>query len=247
LVHQVAVDHAESRSAFLEAVRRSGAFDVRMADLATGDYLIDNEVLIERKSVGDFAASLIDGRLFPQVARLAQSRYRSLLLIEGPTPAVLPDVHRHSVEGALVSIAAMWRVPVQHASDAEQAVRLLRFLADQVRGPEHRLLRRFDRKPKRLASRRLFVLQGLPGVSPALADRLLRQFGSIEHIVTADISALTKVRGVGTRKASRIRELVTLISRTAAQSVAAALLVFFPAAAIESSGNVEPPLNVARR
>jgi hypothetical protein len=29
--------------------------------LATGDYLIDNKVLIERKSVADFAASLLDG------------------------------------------------------------------------------------------------------------------------------------------------------------------------------------------
>jgi DNA excision repair protein ERCC-4 len=183
LLHHVPVDHSEARSALLDAVRRSGAFDVRMVHLATGDYLIDNKVLIERKAAADFAASLADGRLFPQVARLAHSRYRSLLLIHGPTPAVIPDVHPHSVEGALVSIAAMWRVPVLHASDAEQAVRLLRFLADQVRGPQHRLLRRFDRKPKRLASRRLFLLQGLPGVGPALAGRLLRHFVSIERIV----------------------------------------------------------------
>jgi ERCC4-type nuclease len=209
LVHQIAVDHAESRSALLDAVRRSDAFDVRMVHLATGDYLIDNEVLIERKSVADFAASLVDGRLFPQVARLAHSRYRSLLLIDGPTAAVIPDIHPHSVEGALVSIAAMWRVPVLHASDPEQAVRLLRFLADQVRGPRQRLLRRFDHKPKRLASRRRFLLQGLPGVGPALADRLLCHFGSIERIVTADIAALTEVRGVGTKKAARIRELVS--------------------------------------
>jgi hypothetical protein len=37
-----------------------------------------------------------------------------------------------------------------------------------------------------LASRRLFLLQGLPGVGPALAHRLLGHFGSIERIVTAD-------------------------------------------------------------
>jgi Fanconi anemia group M protein len=209
LVHHVAVDHSETRSALLDAMCQSGAFDVRMVHLATGDYLIDNEVLIEHKSIADFAASLVDGRLFPQVARLAHSRYRSLLLIDGPTPAVIPDVHPHSVEGAIVSIAAMWRVPVLHASDPEHALRLLRFLADQARGHHHRLLRRFDRKPKRFASRRLFVLQGLPGVGPALADRLLRHFGSIERIVTADISTLTEVRGVGTKKAGRIRELVS--------------------------------------
>lgn len=209
LVHQLAVDYAESHSALLDAVRRSGAFEIRMTRLATGDYLLDNEVLLERKSIADFAASLVDGRLFPQVARLAHSRYRSLVLIEGPMPAVIPDVHPHALEGALVSITAMWRVPVLHASDSEQAARLLQCLADQVRGSQERILRRFDRKPRRLASRRLFLLQGLPGVGPALARRLLCHFGCIERIVTADVPALTQVRGLGTKKAARIRELVS--------------------------------------
>ena len=171
-VHQLAVDHSEGHSALLDAVRQSGTFDVRMVSLATGDYLIDNEVLVERKTIGDFTASLVDGRLFPQVARLAHSRCRSLLLIEGPTPTSSPDVHPHSIEGALVSIAAMWRLPVLHASDPEHSLRMLRFLADQVHRPRDQILRRFDRKPKRLASRRLFLLQGLPGVGPALAHRL---------------------------------------------------------------------------
>ena len=110
LIHHDAVDHSEARSALLDALCRCGGFEVRMTRLATGDYLIDDDVLIERKSVADFAASLVDGRLFPQVARLACSRTRSLLLIEGPTPTSIPDVHPHSLEGALVSIATMWRL-----------------------------------------------------------------------------------------------------------------------------------------
>jgi DNA excision repair protein ERCC-4 len=207
-VHQLVVDHSEGRSALLDAVRRSGMFEVRMAHLATGDYLIDDDVLIERKSVSDFAASLVDGRLFPQVARLAHSCYRSLLLIEGHAPTSIPDVHAHSIEAALASIAAMWRLPLLHSADSEQSVRLLRFLAEQAGGPHERVLRRFDRKPKRLASRRLLLLQGLPGVGPTLAHRLLVHFGCIERVFTADASALAEVRGVGAKKAARIRELL---------------------------------------
>jgi DNA excision repair protein ERCC-4 len=207
-VHQLLVDHSEGRSALLDAVRRSGMFEVRMAHLATGDYLIDSEVLIERKSVADFAASLLDGRLFPQVARLAHSGYRSLLLIEGPASAPVPKVHPHSLEGALVSMATLWRVPVLHSSDSEQSVRMLRFAADQVQRPQERILRRFDRKPKRLASRRLFLLQALPGVGPTLAHRLLERFGSVERVFTADASALAEARGIGPKKAARIRELI---------------------------------------
>jgi len=206
--YRIVVDHSESRSTLLDTVRRSASFDVRMGHLATGDYLIEEEALVERKSVGDLAASLVDGRLFPQVARLAHSGYRTLLLIEGPPHGSTPDVNPHSIEGALVSIAAMWRLPVLHASDSEQAVRMLRFLAEQVRGPRERVLRRFDRKPKRLASRRLFLLQGLPGIGPALASRLLGRFGSIEGVFTADACALSDVRGIGEKRAARIRELV---------------------------------------
>src|SRR5260370_622004 len=140
-IHQIHVDHSEKESAFLGVVQRSGDFDVRMVRLTTGDYLIDNEALIERKTVADFVASLLDGRLFPQAARLAHSQYRSLLLIEGPPPASIPDVHPHALEGALVSLAAMWRLPVLHSSDPEQSLRLLRFLADQIRKPRDQTLR----------------------------------------------------------------------------------------------------------
>ena len=50
-------------------------------------------------------------------------------------------------------------------------------------------------------------LQGLPGVGPALARRLFARLGSVEHVMTADTAA-GEVRGIGPRKAARIRELV---------------------------------------
>jgi Fanconi anemia group M protein len=206
--HRLCVDHSERHSALLEAARRCGSFDVSLVHLDAGDYLIDDEVLIERKTIRDFVSSLIDGRLFPQTARLARSRYRSLLMIKGPKPPTIPDVHSHAVEGAVVSIAAIWRVPVLHSAEPEHSLLILRLLADQVTRSRQPVLRRFDRKPKRLASRRLFLLQGLPGVGPALASPLLDRFGSIEEVVSADVWALAEVPGIGPKKAERIKELV---------------------------------------
>jgi len=207
-LHQLQVDHSERHSGLLHALHQAGTFDVQMVRLATGDYLINNEVLIERKTIADFATSLVDGRLFPQVARLAHSDHRALLLIEGPTPAAMPDVHPHALDGALTSLAGMWRLPVLHSDDPEHSLRILQHLAHQVCRPQHGILRRYDRKPKRLASRRLYLLQGLPGVGPSLAHRLLCAFGSVERVITADAAALTEVRGLGPKKAARIRDLV---------------------------------------
>ena len=83
----------------------------------------------------------------------------------------------------MVSLAVMWRLPVLHARDPEDSLRILRFLAHQLWNLDPRILQRYDRKPKRLASRKLFVLQGLPGIGPAPAGRLLLQFGSIEFLL----------------------------------------------------------------
>ena len=108
----------------------------------------------------------------------------------------------------MVSLAVMWRLPVLHARDPEDSLRVLRFVAHQLRNSDPGILQRYDRKPKRLGSRKLYLLQGLPGIGPALANRLLFQFGSIERVVAADENTLKEVRGVGRKKAARIRELV---------------------------------------
>lgn len=206
--HQLYVDFSECNAALLDIVRQCGRFDVRMVRLAAGDYLIDNAVLLERKTYADFATSLADGRLFPQVAALSRSPHRPVVLIEGPMPEHMPDIHPHALKGATVSLAVMWRLPVIYASDPEDSLRVLRFLAHQASHSGQYVLRRYDRKPKRLALRKLYMLQGLPGVGPTLAQRLLLQFGSVERIVTADEETLTQVRGLGPKKAARIRELV---------------------------------------
>ena len=192
----------------LDLARACGAFDVQMMHLAVGDYFIDGGVVVERKTYADFAASLADGRLFPQAAALARSPHRPVVLLEGPKPAKMPDVHPHALKGAMVSLAVMWRLPVLHARDPEDSLRVLRFIAHQLRNSDPGILQRYDRKPKRLGSRKIYRLQGLPGIGPALASRLLLQFGSIERVVTADEDTLTEVRGVGRKKAARIRELV---------------------------------------
>ena len=99
--HSIQVDHSERESLLLELLRQSEDFDVRLARLRVGDYLINDQVLIERKTIADFAASLVDGRLFPQAARLARDGRRSLVLTEGPPATSMPDIHPNAVQGAL--------------------------------------------------------------------------------------------------------------------------------------------------
>ena len=199
---------SERNAALLNLARECGDFDIHMERLAVGDYVIDGGIVIERNTHVDFATSLVDGRLFPGGSPRRKSP-SAVVLVEGPKPPQMPDVHPHALKGAIVSLAVMWRLPVIHARDPEDSLRILQFLAQQLARSGPAILQRYDRKPKPLASRKLYVLQGLPGVGPALANRLLLQFGSVERVITADPSILVQVRGIGPKKAQRIRNVVS--------------------------------------
>jgi DNA excision repair protein ERCC-4 len=207
--HVLRVDFSERAAKLLALAQNCADFEVQMEHLGVGDYCIDGGVVIERKTYPDFATSLTDGRLFQQAAALARSPHRPIVLLEGPKPAKMPNVHTNSLKGAVVSLAVMWRLPVLHARDPEDSLRVLRFLAHQMRNRDPAILQRYDRKPKRLASRKLFMLQGLPGVGPALANRLLVHFGSVERVIAADEARLIEVRGMGVKKAHSIRKLLS--------------------------------------
>jgi hypothetical protein len=133
---------------------------IRMAHLETGDYLINDEVVVERKSGLRFRC--LSGRW----TRISAGGSTCSQLLPMPPPHRRPDAHIHPEcsrplhrRGARLdrrNVAPSGASP----AGSEQSVRLLRFLAEQAGGPHERVLRRFDRKPKRLASRRLFLLQG---------------------------------------------------------------------------------------
>src|SRR5438128_12506866 len=67
-VHQLHVDYSERQSALVDAVWRSGTFDVRMVCLATGDYLRDSR----RPEAADWLADLV-----------AEDQHVSRLLLAG--------------------------------------------------------------------------------------------------------------------------------------------------------------------
>src|SRR5437867_3077838 len=206
--HELLVDPSERHAALVDLAKQCDGFDVRIEHLTVGDYCLGRGVVVERKTYADFAVSLADGRLFLQAARLAKCPHRPVILLEGPRPARMPAIHPHALKGAMASLAVMWRLPVLVARDPEDSLTILRFLAHHVGASDSGVLKRYDRKPKRLASRKLYMLQGLPTVGPALAHRLLQEFGSIERVVTADEEALMRVRGVGRQTAAQIRELI---------------------------------------
>ena len=63
-------------------------------------------------------------------------------------------------------------------------------------------------RPKRLRTKQLYILQGLPGVGPLIAKRLIHHFGTVSKVMEAPVEELVEVEGIGNKAAEKIRTVL---------------------------------------
>jgi ERCC4-type nuclease len=79
----VLADDREANSGVVEALKQITDVKVILKRLAVGDYEVDSRCVFERKTLLDFAASIIDGRLFSQARQLAALPGLVAIVLEG--------------------------------------------------------------------------------------------------------------------------------------------------------------------
>lgn len=199
---RIVVDHRERGGDVAAALAARSDTTVTWAQLQAGDYRVEDAMVVERKTHADLAASLADGRLLAQAARLKRGPLRPLLVVVGDAP-VPPAVLRR-----VQSISVMWYLPVLWARDgAECAEMLVSWARTWLRDTREHWLRPRRRRPTD-DPQRLGFLCGLPGIGPVLARRLLDRFGSPGAACAASPEELALVAGIGPRRAERIREFL---------------------------------------
>jgi ERCC4-type nuclease len=202
----IQVDDRERAGAAFTVLEKSPEFEIEVARLSRGDYLVDGRMLFERRTATDFAASIVSGRLFTQALRLATSGSRPILVVEGSDDELAcTGVSREAILGALVSISIFVGIPVLRTCTAEETVRMMRFAARQSRMQALGGLPRGGFRPRGKRARQLYILQGLPGIGPERARRLLAHFPTVAAIVAADGDALCAVPGIGRTVAEKVR------------------------------------------
>jgi DNA excision repair protein ERCC-4 len=202
---QIVADDRERAGDVIDALKVLGGIGVTVQRLRVGDYVIEDRLIVERKTLADFAASIIDGRLFKQVAGLRAQGRRGALILEGTFDGQHMSVSREAIQGALITVSIIYGLPVLRSRDARETAQLLVFLSEQLQRSAYGAYQRPGWRPRGKEARQLFLLQSLPGVGPAKARHLIRQFGSIQAVVRASASTLATVAGIGTVTAARIR------------------------------------------
>ena len=206
----VIADDRESKSEVIQFLSEMKNVSVGIKRLSLGDYLVDNRLVFERKTLNDFARSIVDGRLFRQAIRLAGVKYKSVLILEGTAKELSQTgVSREAMQGALITISLLLGIPVLRSKMPFESACLILYAARQIRSITKGVFLRRGYRPGGKRREQLFILQGLPGVGSERAARLLDAFGSVEAVVTATGEELQSVAGIGKHIAEKIRWAVS--------------------------------------
>lgn len=203
---RVVADDRENAGGVILALRDRGDIAVEVRRLAVGDFIVEGNYVVERKTLPDFAVSVIDARLFRQAAAIAAGARSGVIILEGTAAtAGALGVSRESLQGALITVSVFYGLAVLRARDSAETARLLVYLGRQAQRFARGAHPRPGYRPKGRRARQLFLLQGLPGIGPERAEKLLEHFGSVQDVALASADELAAIDGIGGRTAERIR------------------------------------------
>lgn len=202
----ILADDREAASPVPEILRKIPGVEVSLQRLPVGDYELKHRCVFERKTMPDFAASIVDGRLFTQAQRLARLELPAVIILEGRGRQLAEvNVRREALQGAMISLGLIFHLPVLRSLDANETAHLLVYSARQLQRQEWTSGIRYGRRPKQRRRLQLQILQALPGIGPAKAQLLLERFGSVQAVMAAALETLQQVEGIGPKIAAGIR------------------------------------------
>jgi len=214
---RIVVDKREKNSGIPELLKQSGVF-VDFATLKVGDYIVFDNVVIERKTVSDLLTSFYDGRLFIQCSELVKHFSTPLLIVEGN----IEDLKFESrgslrsynqkfqlVYDSLITIILDFKIPLVHTPNIEHTTNFLIAIANKLsRKYSYGPLLRKIRKQTSEQIQQLSVLSSLPGVGGMFAVKMLKEFNTPKRALNASAAELAKISGFGTVRAQRIRKIL---------------------------------------
>lgn len=188
---------------------------ISVQELDAGDFLLvappeKRSILVERKTVDDFANSVKDGRIWDQSNLLKEAAnldgHIPLLIIEGDLSRLVRyrSWRIQSILRVLDTLILDVGIPVLYTPDSEATILWIASKAKSLgRTNDKKIVRmRVEKKPMSLNERILYVAEGLVG--PQLARRLLERFKTLRAIANASVIELMSVEGIGEKRAQDI-------------------------------------------
>lgn len=170
--------------------------EIEFKALKVADFII-KDTAIERKTVNDFIGSVINKRIFNQLEEIKQYP-KHFLIIEGIEHQELyndnPEgINGNAIRGVLLTIILKYQVPIIFTKDEKDTALFINILA-RKQTKKHISINP-KKKSLNAQEQRQFILEGFPGIGPATAKKLLKEFGSIKNIINQPIENIQKIIG----------------------------------------------------
>ncbi len=179
--------------------------DVIVRQLEVGDYILSENVCVERKTAADFLESIVDKRLLEQAQNLVRNFVTPIIIMEGELNLSSRNIHPNAVRGMIATIATDFKISIIPTKDENDTAEMLFMIAKKEQEEKRNPVALIgEKRAYTLAERQHLIAESLPNVSAVIAERLLERFKTIKKIANAGIKELIKVEGIGLKKADEI-------------------------------------------
>ncbi len=201
----VLADHREPPE-LLDMINRLGA-RVIAKQLAVGDFIASERVVIERKARPDFEQSIIDGRLFSQAEKMNEHCERPVIIIEGNAP--FERIDDRAILGAMSSLISDYGASVIFSKDMKRTAELVFALARHEQVTRNRYVKEFkDKKQKDSEKSKVAMIEAVYGIGPKAAEKLIARFGSVVGLANASKADIQET--VGKKKGEFLWKVLNL-------------------------------------
>ena len=206
---RVVADERERASGVPEELSKLNV-RVYFSRLPVADYVLSPELAVERKSVRDLISSVYDSRLFYQAAKLSAAFAKPFLLAEGDSKEVESLVKNlRSFYGAIANVTLAYGLRVLYtANPRETATAIAELLTHAGSKPLARMPSELPPKAKSVSQQQLYLVSAMPGIGRKLAEKLLSKYGTPRRVMGLTTGELAMTRGVGWKKAERIKSMM---------------------------------------
>ena len=208
---KVVVDQRELRSDVVSNLYQLN-INLDIQHLNVGDYIISENVGIERKTISDFISSIIKKKnnIFFQLINLSKNYLNSILIIEGN----ISDFKKYSIDqssiiGSLLSIILDLKINIIYSENEKQTALFLKKIAEkeQIIQKKKILI-----KGKKISSnsneQKENLLCSIPGIGIKTAQLLLNRFQSVIGVFTAKEEDILSIKGIGKKTFETIQKII---------------------------------------
>jgi Fanconi anemia group M protein len=205
----VVADSRELGALVTRELAKLGAL-VKSETLQIGDFVLSDRVVVERKEVDDFAASIIDGRLFQQAVKLKDAYPKPVMIVEGDTLTGSGRVRPEAMMGAYASLLMDYGIPIVWTQKPSETAQLMFAISRREQSQDKRMPRIMTvNKPRSLQEEQEFVVSSLPNIDNTRAKKLLTTFHTPQRLFQASKEELMSVPGIGEKISEEIRRVVS--------------------------------------